>query len=248
MVGVAFVYAGFALCFVGLIALIRPLRWLRLDTRRRGAILLASGVAISATGMTLPAGERHTGTPRSRLDEYMPRYQFHEFHSLHVAARPERVYDAIQNVQAGDILFFTTLTWMRRFGRKGPESIINAPDTMPILEIATRTTFMTLADDPSREILVGTTVLAPTGRRKDTPQTPQAFRAVRDPGFALAAMNFRITPDESGGSLLTTETRVFATDPGARRRFARYWRVIYPGSALIRRRWLRAIRQRAEVP
>ncbi len=29
-------------------------------------------------------------------------------------------------------------------------------------------------------------------------------------------------------------------------RFAIYWRVIYPGSALIRRMWLDAIRRRAE--
>ena len=29
-------------------------------------------------------------------------------------------------------------------------------------------------------------------------------------------------------------------------RFALYWRVIYPGSALIRRMWLRALRLRAE--
>jgi hypothetical protein len=39
---------------------------------------------------------------------------------------------------------------------------------------------------------------------------------------------------------------VFATDPASCRRFAVYWRVIYPGSALIRRMWLRAIRLRAE--
>ena len=45
----------------------------------------------------------------------------------------------------------------------------------------------------------------------------------------------------------STETRVFATDDSARRRFAAFWRVIYPGSALIRRMWLRAIQRRAEV-
>ncbi len=47
--------------------------------------------------------------------------------------------------------------------------------------------------------------------------------------------------------LVTAETRVYATDASARRRFARYWRVIYPGSALIRRRWLRAMKRRAEA-
>jgi len=43
-------------------------------------------------------------------------------------------------------------------------------------------------------------------------------------------------------------TRVFASGPAARRRFAAYWRVIYPGSALIRRMWLRAIERRATSP
>jgi hypothetical protein len=42
-------------------------------------------------------------------------------------------------------------------------------------------------------------------------------------------------------------THVFATDT-ARRRFALYWRIIYPGSAFIRRMWLQAIKRRAETP
>ncbi|MEP6858175.1 MAG: hypothetical protein ABI994_07300, partial [Gemmatimonadales bacterium] len=62
---------------------------------------------------------------------------------------------------------------------------------------------------------------------------------------ALAAMNFLVTPDGRNGSLVSTETRVFANSPSARRRFARYWRLIYPGSALIRRMWLRAVKRRA---
>ena len=59
-------------------------------------------------------------------------------------------------------------------------------------------------------------------------------------------MNFRLVPDGRGGSVLSTETRVFAPDAGTRRELATYWRVIHPGSALIRRGWLDAIRQRAE--
>ena len=42
------------------------------------------------------------------------------------------------------------------------------------------------------------------------------------------------------------ETRVHATDAPTKRKFAAYWRTIYPGSALIRVMWLRAIRRRAE--
>jgi hypothetical protein len=39
-------------------------------------------------------------------------------------------------------------------------------------------------------------------------------------------------------SRLVTQTRVAASDASAERRFAAYWRLIYPGSAFIRRMWL----------
>jgi hypothetical protein len=58
-------------------------------------------------------------------------------------------------------------------------------------------------------------------------------------------MNFMVRPVGPNRSILTTETRVFANTPSARRAFGIYWRLIYPGSALIRRTWLRAIRKRA---
>jgi hypothetical protein len=83
------------------------------------------------------------------------------------------------------------------------------------------------------------------GFRRDT-LTPGLFIAP-PPGFALAAMNFVVTPDGANGSIVSTETRVYATSVLARRRFAAYWRVIYPGSALIRRMWLRAIEHRALI-
>jgi hypothetical protein len=44
---------------------------------------------------------------------------------------------------------------------------------------------------------------------------------------------------------VNTETRVMASDASTARRFAAYWRAIYPGSALIRRMWLLAIERRA---
>ena len=55
------------------------------------------------------------------------------------------------------------------------------------------------------------------------------------------AINWRLD-----GTTLSTETRVLATDEASRRAFRRYWLVIRPFSGLIRRVWLRAIRQRAE--
>ena len=58
------------------------------------------------------------------------------------------------------------------------------------------------------------------------------------------AFDFRADP-HPGGSLLTTETRVHALTPRTRRLFRLYWLIVGPFSALIRRRWLRAIANRA---
>jgi hypothetical protein len=149
-------------------------------------------------------------------------------------------------VRADEIFLFRTLTWIRRFGRKSQESILNPSGQAPILEVAAKTSFLLLAEDPEREIVLGTFVVAPPGTRFTVRPTPQVFRDLQQPGFAKAAMNFRVEELSSGECEVTTETRVFATEAVARRKFAHYWRVIYPGSALIRVMWLRAIRKRAE--
>ena len=44
-----------------------------------------------------------------------------------------------------------------------------------------------------------------------------------------------------------TETRIQATDAASERKFGLYWLFAQPGSALIRRVWLRAVRKRAEA-
>ncbi len=91
--------------------------------------------------------------------------------------------------------------------------------------------------------MVGTVIITPPGTRGTV--TRDLFTRSLPQGFALAAMNFIVRPDGHGGSELTTETRVHANAYAARRRFAVYWRLICPGSALIRRMWLRAIAERA---
>ena len=193
--------------------------------------------------MTVAAAVQRT----SELDRVTPSYQFHEVHSTTVRASPQRVYRAINDVTAGEIFLFRTLTGLRRFGRPGPESVLNAPERLPLLEVATRTTFLTLADS-GREIVVGTVVVAPRGGPGRRPATVDEFVALAaHAGYALATMNFVIRPRPDGRCDLSTETRVYATDEASRRRFAAYWRVINLGSAFIRVMWLRAIKRRAEA-
>lgn len=243
MLASAIVYAGFVTALAGVIGLMRPTRWLRIPTRLRGAATAGVGVAVAGIGLILPAPESRVGRVATRLDEVAPAWQFGEFHSRRIAAPPARVYEAITRVRADEILLFRTLTWIRRGGRPLPESILDPGAHEPLIDVATRTTFVRLAEDAPRELVIGTVVIAPPGWRG--PLSPEVFQRELPPGFALAMMTFVVSPEGSGGSLVSTETRVYANSPGARRRFAAYWRVIYPGSALIRRMWLRAIERRA---
>src|SRR5882724_5653335 len=135
---------------------------------------------------------------------------------------------------------------IRRCGPTGQESILNPPEEQPLLDVATRTSFILLSNDAPREIVVGTVISAPREARAAGKLEPDLFRKNLRPGVALAAMNFLVAPNDRAGSTVTTETRIYANTPAVLRRFGVYWRIIHPGSDLIRRMWLRAIAQRAE--
>jgi len=257
MLGAIIVYLGLITMFVGGVSVLKPLKFVAIDSRWQALAVMAAGLVVVVIGASLPAKEIRVAAPRTQLDQFVPAYQFNEFHSVRITAPKEKVYTALKQVTAEEILFFHTLIWLRRMGRPGPESILNAPANMPLLEVATKTTFIVLAEEPNQEIAFGTLVAAPRGWRPSGERTPEAFKKLLDsqqPGFALAAMNFLLEdcdttapPDADPCTLLTTETRIYATDAASRRAFARYWRVIYPGSSFIRRMWLRAIKKRVEV-
>lgn len=243
MHGSTIVYAGLVITAAGLILVIKPIERLHVTSRSQGLAIAGIGVLVAGIGLSAPTSESRIDKTETRLDEFIPVWQFNERHTIRVAASPERVFDAVRLVRANEISLFKALTWIRRGGRKAPESILNAGDSTPLLEVATRNGFIYLANDALRELVIGTVVVAPPGQRGSL--TPQTFKAQLPPGFALAAMNFVVTPDGPNASIVSTETRVFANDPESRRKFARYWRLIYPGSAIIRRMWLRAVKRRA---
>lgn len=245
MIDSLLLYAGLFAAFLGALSIIYPLRFLRIRTRGRGGLLLLAGLIVAVVALALPTRDKRATTGTTLLDEAMPVWQFDERHSIEVDAPPDRVFDAIHRVTADDIFLFRTLIAIRRFGRKGPESILNPSERQPILDVATRTTFVVVADAPPRELVVGTAVAAPPGVRRADLMTRDMFYRKLQPGVALATMNFLVTPVGPNRSRVSTETRVFANTPESARHFAVYWRVIHPGSDIIRRSWLRAIKRRA---
>ncbi len=236
-------YSGLGALLVGVLALLRP-GLLRLRSRRPGVALVALGLLLIPVGAWWPVGT-HTSAQGTVLDAFVPHYQFREFHATRVRATPRETFRAIRAVTAGEIPLFRVLTWIRSPrlpGRGGRETILNPHWEKPILGVALRSGFIVLGEEPGKELVVGTVVCCKPVRL----DAAEAFRALDGPGYARAAMNFRVEELGDGTSRLTTETRVVAAGPAVRRRFGLYWSLIYPGSSLIRRGWLGAIRRRAE--
>jgi hypothetical protein len=178
------------------------------------------------------------------LDEFLPEYEANEIHSTRVAAPPEAVMAAARALTAREVPVLVGLMAVRRLpGLLGPRRLPRRDGT--ILEGFLRGGFVTLADRPD-ELVVGGVGCFWRPRGEVRRVSAGEFAAFREPGYAKAAFNMHARPSPGGGTLLTTETRIQATDEHARRSFRRYWLVIHPGSAAIRRAWLRAIRRRAE--
>jgi hypothetical protein len=241
------VYAAALIALAGAIGLAWPFRWVHRKSRRRALIMMASGSAF-AIGLALITPSATSSSEHNGIDEFAPTFHFREHHSIVVASPPDHVFAAIKGVTADEIGLFNLFTRIRRFGRPGPESILNAPGQQPIIDVAVRTTFILLVDRPPREIAIGAVVVAPPRSPQATRRrlTPIDFKELAQPGFAKATFNFLIEDLGNGSSRVDTETRVFATDGTALRRFTPYWRIIFPGSSILRATWLSAIKRRAE--
>ena len=215
-------YGGIVVLVLSLVPVIHPLRSLGMTDRLPAVVAICIALVLILTGVFTPARTHRTNSARTELDRIVPVFQFVEFHDTFVDAPPERAHAAMKAVTAEEIRFYRTLVGIRRCG-DNEVSILNPPRGEPIIDVAARTGFQKLIDEPD-ELVIGMYVI---------------------PKRAFAAMNFTLTP-EGRGSRVTTETRVFASDARALRRFTMYWRFIHPGSAIIRRGWLAAIKRRAE--
>src|ERR1022692_4977182 len=102
--GGAILYLALLGAMAGVGSLVKPLRFLGIRTRKRGALVLLLGLVAFTVGVYLPVTETRVETVRTRLDEFAPVYQFSEFHSIPIAASKDRVYAAIRKVTPEEIL------------------------------------------------------------------------------------------------------------------------------------------------
>ena len=238
-------YTGGVAVRLAALCLLRPIAWLRIRTRRRAALVGVTGIGVAIGTLFVGTSFERITASASLIDQVFPEFQFSETHQTEISAAPPIVYRALREVTADEIELYRTLTWLRCLGRCPGDNILNPPAGTPIVETAMRSGFRLIAETPDVELVLVTFVAAPPGA-SSREWTRDAFVSLKTPGFAKAAMNFRLEPHGTGRTILHTDTRVLATDSRTLRVFAAYWRTILPGSDLIRRAWLRAIKRRAE--
>lgn len=247
----ALVYLGGLLVLLGIAGLIRPLPRLRLAPRRRAAVLAGVGAALGLIGMLWPVSLVRVAVPTTTLDAAMPVYHFREYHERKVQAPPEKVWEAINTVRADEVTGFGALVGLRYLPAKLMGKPIPPAATGPLFEGMEAGGFLILSREPPRELvfaMLGQPWHLAGGPRAAQLRTPAEFEALNIPGIIKVAANMRVEDLGGGWSRLSTETRVLATDDHARRTFARYWRVIYPGSSFLRYAMLNAMARRATNP
>jgi hypothetical protein len=187
------------------------------------------------------------------IDEFLPAYDVVERHRTCVRASPAAVYEALTHADLAGSPIIRLLLGLRMLPLLivAPASFVRAASSRAGRAITLRDFeargFKVLADDPPREILIGVvgTFWTAAGERRHVDAT--TFKGPQPAGTARAAWNFRIVPDGADRCVVTTETRVQCADARSRRRFRWYWLIVRPGSGLIRRLMLRAIRRHAEA-
>lgn len=170
------------------------------------------------------------------IDDWLPEWDVGELHDIAVPVAPERALELARSAPATPDAIVRALVTARGMTARD--------ETIEGFFAAHR--FVVLAESPTEWVIgaVGA-VWRPRGGLVPLADA-EAWRAAAVPGTIKAAVDLR-AERIPGGSRLTTETRVKTTDERARHAFRLYWLAVGPFSALIRRRWLRAIQSAART-
>jgi hypothetical protein len=159
------------------------------------------------------------------IDRFLPRFDVSELHACALPVPPERAIEAVLATPVVPDAVVGALFSLR--GLRGSRSI----------EAALRGIGFQVLERTPTEVVLG------AAGKPWRPRGGLVSFASPPPGTVRIAADFRAEP-RPGGCVLFTETRIAATDDAALRAFRRYWLLVGPFSALIRRRWLAAVSRR----
>jgi hypothetical protein len=179
------------------------------------------------------------------LDDVLPNAHYVTRQSRWIAAPPEVVWNALHEVKLSGLPVTIALSAVRFLpvvlSGKGFRQLHDRPflEALPVPLLS--------SSEPESVVFGG--VLQPWRLRGGDEAPPLDAEGVNRwirPGWVKAVMDFRLT-HVGGGTELSSETRVLATDPTTRRRFALYWKFVRAGSTAIRWEVLTAVQLRAEA-
>jgi ketosteroid isomerase-like protein len=163
-----------------------------------------------------------------------------------IPAAADTVDVALRDVTAGDMPAARLVFALRSL----PEYVLGhsglpTSAAVPFIDGMISAGLCWLLDRPGQELTFGL-IGQPwrlTGGETVRVATIDEFAAFDRPGFAKIVERFRLLP-AGDATVVVDELWVQFTDDASRRRFLRYWRVISPGSRLVRRQLLTAVARR----
>jgi hypothetical protein len=171
------------------------------------------------------------------IDEFLSAYDISARYQIEIQAPMERVYQAARSLDSNDSGIVRWLFHLR-----------GLPASMLTLDGMLKFGFILLGETPPHELVIGLVGRFWSHSAGIQRITPEAFRAFDREGYAKAVTNISLSQGGDGLTRVATETRVLCQGEASRRWFRLYWLLIGPFSGLIRKEWLRIIKQQAERP
>jgi len=184
------------------------------------------------------------------LDGYLSACDAAEFHACVVNADHQATWETIRHADLSAVRAVRALLMLRAVpGRVKARAAGHAAPPVPpfTFDDMPRVGFALLEERPGEIVLGSVSRPWKVGDERPLALERSAFAAFDDPGYAKIAFSIHARPHGTQRTLVTTETRIASTDARSRRRFAAYWKLIGPFSALIRRAILRRVTSEAET-
>jgi hypothetical protein len=179
---------------------------------------------------------------RSRIDEFLPNYDFCAAYEIRIDAPTSVVYECLLRSDFSELWLVRVLMTLRS-GKRLPRNRVPS-DLRRRLQ---GTGFVMLAEAPGDELVIGVAgqFWRPDGGRC-LDLTADEFAGFSRPGYAKVAWNFKLRAESPESTLLSTETMIKCFGQAALWKFRIYWSLVGPFSGLMRKAILKQIKTEAE--
>lgn len=245
-----FFWIGVIIALVAIVSLIKPLTFLFILNRTIAVYILCGGVLISLISLLMPEKIYHSHTNLA-IDTLLPDYYYNEYHEIIVNASIDEVKQALQSTGVKDIPVVLMLMKIRGISEEKKDMSDKATNNQPNPDTFNTPDFNFIVANQSELytlMILNASIIQKASAKTPPPviTTSEDFIAFKKPGYVKVAVNFLFKSLDNGQTLVSTETRNLPITRKDCHVFGRYWRIIYPGSAIIRRLWLDTLAQKAE--